>query len=112
MSGVADLRAIWSFPELTRSGHTTFKRLRKDYFSMLDIIALFQALLEIILDLGRLSGRKLLQPMLTAICLTGAYTAVHVGQEGSLGAGLRTAFLDGESARLVQIKRRSRQAGT
>jgi hypothetical protein len=67
---------------------------------MLDIIALFRALLELIFDLGRVSGRKLLQPMLTAICLTGAYTAVHVGQEGSLGAGFRTASLDGESARL------------
>jgi hypothetical protein len=80
----------------------TFKRLRKDHFYMLDIIAAFQAVLEIILALGRLSGRKLLQPMLTAICLTGAYTAVHVGQEGSLVAGFRTAFLDGETARLAR----------
>ena len=67
---------------------------------MLDIIALFRALLEIILDLGRLSGRKLFQPMLTAICLTGAYTAIHVGQEGGFGAGFRSAFLDNDSARL------------
>ncbi|HET6607723.1 MAG TPA: hypothetical protein VFG62_13680 [Rhodopila sp.] len=67
---------------------------------MLDILAVFHALLELAIDFGRVSGRKLLQPMLTALCLTGAYAAVHIGQEGSLGAGFRTAFLDSENARL------------
>jgi hypothetical protein len=67
---------------------------------MLDILALFQTLLELILDFGRLSGRKLFQPVLTALCLTATYAAIHVGQEGSLLGGFRTAFLDSETARL------------
>ncbi|HVY16154.1 MAG TPA: hypothetical protein VHB27_13095 [Rhodopila sp.] len=66
---------------------------------MIDIIALLEALFSLIRTIGRLSGRKLSQPMLTAICLTFAYTAVHVGQEGSFLAGVRTAFLDNETAR-------------
>jgi hypothetical protein len=67
---------------------------------MLDLIALFQALLHLMLDVGRVSKRKLAQPMLTAACLTGAYTAIHIGQERSLSIGIRSAFLDNDTVRL------------
>lgn len=67
---------------------------------MLEIIGFFQTVLELVLDFGRLSGRRLIQPVLTAICLTGVYGAIHVGQEGSLGAGIHAAFLDNETTRL------------
>lgn len=70
---------------------------------MIELIALFRVLLELFVHLGRTSGRKLLQPMLTAACLTGAYTAIHVSREGGVIAGVRAAFLDNES---VKIERR------
>jgi hypothetical protein len=66
---------------------------------MLDIIAFFQAVFELVIDAGRLSGRRLLQPLLTAVCLTAAYAAIHIGQEGSVSAGFRVAFLDNDDAR-------------
>jgi hypothetical protein len=66
---------------------------------MIELLALFRVLLELCVSLGRASGRKLIQPALTAACLTGAYTAIHVTKEGSLVAGIRTAFLDGETIR-------------
>jgi hypothetical protein len=66
---------------------------------MIEVLALFRALLELFAELGRSSGRKLVQPMLTAVCLTGAYTAIHVTKEGSLTAGVRVAFLDSESTK-------------
>ena len=66
---------------------------------MIEVLALFRVLLELFLDLGRSSGRKLVQPMLTAACLTGAYTAIHVTQEGSVTEGVRAAFFDNETAR-------------
>jgi hypothetical protein len=64
---------------------------------MIDFLALFRVLLELFVELGRTSGRKLVQPMLTAACLTGAYTAIHVSQEGSVMAGVRSAFLENDS---------------
>ncbi|HBK06678.1 MAG TPA: hypothetical protein DDZ81_12545 [Acetobacteraceae bacterium] len=66
---------------------------------MIELLALFRVLLELCVDIGRASGRKLIQPVLTAACLTGAYTAVHVTKEGSVTAGIRAAFLDGETAK-------------
>jgi hypothetical protein len=71
----------------------------KDFEHMIEVLALFRVLVELFVDLGRISGRKLVQPMLTAACLTGAYTAIHITREGSLTAGVRVAFLDGESAK-------------
>jgi hypothetical protein len=67
---------------------------------MIEFFAAVQAFLGVIIQLGRLSGRRLVQPVLTAVCLTGAYTAIHVGQEGSLADGVRSAFLENESSRL------------
>lgn len=66
---------------------------------MAEIVALFRELLGLFLDLGRSSGRRLAQPMLTVACLTCAYTAVHITREGSLAEGLRAAFLDDETSR-------------
>lgn len=66
---------------------------------MIEFLALFRLLLELCADLGRASGRKLIQPMLTAACLTGAYTAVHITKEGSVTAGIRVAFLDGDTVK-------------
>jgi hypothetical protein len=56
-------------------------------------------LLDLFVNIGRMSRVKLLQPMLTAAFLTGAYTAIHVTQERSVSAGFRTAFLDNETTR-------------
>jgi hypothetical protein len=71
----------------------------KDFELMIEVLALFRVLLELFADFGRSSGRKLVQPMLTAACLIGAYTAIHVTKEGSLTAGVRVAFLDSESTK-------------
>jgi hypothetical protein len=77
---------------------------------MLDIIAFFQAVFEIVLDIGRVSGRRLVQPLLTAVCLTGAYTVIHIAQERSISAGLRAAFLDNDDSR--QERRRIESQAT
>lgn len=66
---------------------------------MTDFLALFRAILDICLHTGRSSGRRLAQPVMTAICLTCVYTAIHVSQEGGVLAGLRAAFLDNEASR-------------
>lgn len=66
---------------------------------MLELIATFRASLELIRELGRTSGRKLLQPLLTATLLTGAYTAIHVSREGGITAGVRAAFLENDTVR-------------
>jgi hypothetical protein len=66
---------------------------------MIEILALFRTVLELCTQLGRHSGRRLLQPMLTALCVTTVYTAIHVSQEGGFVAGIRAAFLDNESNR-------------
>jgi hypothetical protein len=42
--------------------------------------------------------------MLTAICLTGTYAAVHVGQEGNIARGLSAAFLDDDAVRVARHK--------
>lgn len=67
---------------------------------MYDFFTEFQTFLWLVVNFVRLSGKKLIQPALTAVCLTAAYTAVHVGQEGSVVAGLKSAFLDSATARL------------
>jgi len=77
---------------------------------MFDMSSWFQLVLEIILDVCRLSGRRLAQPLLTAVCLTGAYTAIHVTQEKSVYAGLRSAFFDSEADR--QERRRIEDQAT
>ena len=66
---------------------------------MTDFIAVLQVLLELCLALGRESGRWLMEPLLTAICLTCAYTVIHVTREGGLAAGLRAAFLENDAAK-------------
>jgi tellurite resistance protein len=66
---------------------------------MIQLLTLFQVLLELFADIGRTSSRKLVQPVLTALCLIVAYTAIHVTQEGSVAAGIRAAFFDNETAR-------------
>ncbi len=66
---------------------------------MTDILALIRDLLELFLDLGRCSSRRLAQPMLTVGCLAGAYTALQVAREGTLTEGVRAAFLDTETSR-------------
>ncbi len=66
---------------------------------MIELLTSFRLLLELFADLGRTSGRRLVQPMLTVACLAAAYTAIHVMQEGNLTAGIRAAFLDNETAR-------------
>lgn len=77
---------------------------------MLDVVAFFQAVFEIVLDIGRVSGRRLVQPLLTAVCLTSAYTAIHITQERSILAGFRAAFLDNDDSR--QERRRIESQAT
>ncbi|HEX2941375.1 MAG TPA: hypothetical protein VHO91_10030 [Rhodopila sp.] len=66
---------------------------------MIEILTLFRTVLGLCLQLGRASGRKLIQPVLTAACVTGVYTGVHVMQERGVVTGLRAAFLDNEFSR-------------
>jgi len=67
---------------------------------MFKLLTMFMALLGMFIEFGRTSGRKLIQPMLMAACLTGTYAVIHVSEEGSVAAGLRAAFLDSETDRL------------
>lgn len=69
---------------------------------MLEFTLMVRALIQLCADIGRMSGRRLVQPLLTVACLTGAYTGIHVTQERSVSAGLRTAFLDNDTARLAR----------
>jgi hypothetical protein len=66
---------------------------------MLDFLAIMRVVLEISSEIYRLYRRNLMQPLLTALCLTGAYAVVHVTQEGSLFTGLRSAFFDNDASR-------------
>lgn len=90
--------------------HNRFPTPGKKSYFMFEFFASVEALLHLIIELGRMSGRRLVQPLLTAACLACAYTAVHVGQEGSFVAGLRTAFLDSETVRFE--RRRSEDETT
>jgi hypothetical protein len=66
---------------------------------MLDVLAVARLLLQLSLEAYRLYRRNLMQPLMTAICLTGAYAALHVTQEGSFSNGLRSAFFDNDASR-------------
>ena len=66
---------------------------------MIEILAVFRACLELFLHLSRHSSRKLVQPLLTAACITGVYSAVHMTQEGGVLSGLRLAFLENDTTR-------------
>jgi hypothetical protein len=77
---------------------------------MIEMLALFRELLELFAGLGRGSGRKLAQPMLTVACLTSAYTAMHIAREGGLTDGVRAAFFDNETTR--QDRRRLEEQST
>jgi hypothetical protein len=66
---------------------------------MFEFLAACRAVLEICTVVARLSGARLLQPLLTAACLTGVYALIHISQEGGLRPGLRAAFFDNEAAR-------------
>ncbi len=72
---------------------------------MLDLLTVARALVELSADVFRLYRRNLVQPLMTAIVLTGAYAIVHVGQEGSLTSGLRSAFLDNDASREERHRR-------
>ena len=71
---------------------------------MIEFLALVRLLLEVTIDFGRISSRKLVQPMLTVACLGGAYTAIHVTQEGGLVAGVRATFPESDAAKLERQK--------
>lgn len=64
-----------------------------------DLLALFREVYELCAWLGRRTGQKLFQPMMTALCVTLAYASIHVTREGSLTEGVRVAFLDNEADR-------------
>src|ERR1700761_2189337 len=74
---------------------------------MIELLAVFRTVLELCTHLGRHSGRKLLQPMLTALCITAVYTGIRVSQEGAVLPGLRAAFWDNETSRTE--RRRSQE---
>ena len=66
---------------------------------MLEFLSVARLTLDLCVAAFRLYRRNLVQPLMTAICLTGAYAAVHVSQEGSFSTGLRSAFLDNDTSR-------------
>jgi hypothetical protein len=68
---------------------------------MLDFLAIFAALLRIFIDFGRTTARTLVQPMLMAAVMIGIYAAINIMQEGSIALGLKAAFLESQTDRLV-----------
>lgn len=64
-----------------------------------ELLALFREVYETCAWLGRKTGQRLFQPVLTALCVTLAYASIHITREGSLTEGVRVAFLDSEADR-------------
>lgn len=64
-----------------------------------ELLALFREVYDLCACLGRRTGQRVFQPMLTALFVTLAYASIHVTQEGSLNEGIRAAFLDNETTR-------------
>jgi hypothetical protein len=71
---------------------------------MLDYVTVLQFLLAVFRGLGRSSRQQLTQPLVTVGFLIAAYAAIHIGQEGSVGLGLRAAFVDNDASRLERSR--------
>jgi hypothetical protein len=71
---------------------------------MIDVLTSLRLLLDLFAHLGRFSRQQLIQPITTVALLIAAYTAIHVGQERSLGLGLRAAFIDNDASRLERSR--------
>lgn len=71
---------------------------------MLDILRLVRIVLELLVNLGQPIRTVLLQPMVTVAMLVFLYAGWHVRDEGSIGAGLRVAFVDTTAYRLKHLR--------
>jgi hypothetical protein len=73
--------------------------IQKDSYRMFKLLALFEGLLSLFVEMGRTSARKLIKPALMAACVTGTYAMIHIVEERSLLGGLKAAFLDDDTGR-------------
>ncbi len=73
------------------------------------LLPIFLSMLGMCFEFGRTSWRKMVPPLVMAVCLTGVYASIHVQKEGSIRAGLRSAFLENETDR-TERRRISQQA--
>lgn len=70
---------------------------------MLDIVRLVRIVLELLINLGQPLRTLLLQPLITVVLLLFLFAGWHVRDEGSIGAGLRVAFVDTRAYRAERL---------
>lgn len=68
---------------------------------MLELVRLLRAVLELLASLGQPLKVFLIQPLLTVAILLALYAGWHIRDEGSVGFGLRVAFLDTRAGRIA-----------
>ncbi len=73
---------------------------------MLDIMIFFNTAMETLSHIHRSLGRLLVQPILTAVLLTGLYAGYHCVHEWSIVEGLWIAFFETNAGRAVRLRER------
>jgi len=71
---------------------------------MLEVLRVVRAFLELLLNLGQPLRSLLMPPLVTVAILVFLYAGWHVRDEGSLGAGLRVAFVDTRAFRAEHLR--------
>ena len=73
---------------------------------MLEIMMFFNTAMETLSHLRRPLSRLMLQPVLTAVLLTGLYGGYHCVREWSIVEGLWVAFFETNAGRAVRLRER------
>lgn len=68
---------------------------------MLELVRVLRAVLLLVAGLGQPVRALLIQPLLTVAMLLALYAGWHIRDEGSVGFGLRVAFLDARAGRIA-----------
>lgn len=71
---------------------------------MLEILRTVRVVLELLVNLGQPIRALLIQPLVTVAMLVFLYAGWHVRDEGSIGAGLRVAFVDTRAFRAEHLR--------
>src|SRR5271157_5348164 len=71
---------------------------------MLDIVRLLRALVDLLSNLGQPLRTLVIPPLLTVAMLLALYAGWHIRDEGSIGLGLRVAFVDTRAGRISHVR--------
>jgi len=71
---------------------------------MLELVRLLRAVLELLASLRQPLKALLIQPLLTVAMLLALYAGWHIRDQGSIGFGLRVAFLDTRAGRIAYLR--------